>query len=712
MIRFLSQQTTARKVVLWSFVIILVIGLAVVFATPNSDSFLGDFRPAPTDSAVVAEIGKYDITLGDLRAQIRSMGSTQAQGRTRPQDQPSAEALYPTYGKQALDSLINARVVRLEANNLGLGASQDEMKDRIIAMFSPGGRWMGTDAYERYLRDQGLTVQAFESDVADSIVEEKLRNFLTSAVSVSDREVQDDYQRANTTMRPTAVLVTPKANTASVPATDVELRAYFEANKDRFKITEPQRKITYLFIDQEAVGQTLGVSDEELRQEYTPEKFVSAVHAAEIVLRIPKPDSDPIVFQKAQVLADRARGTAERPAEDFAGLARTDSENPTTAAQGGDIGWIEKASVKPDDPRMRLFNLKAGQTTAPIKVDASYVIYKVLDVRSRSFEEARDELLTAARTRKGYSRSVEIASEAEEKLRALKDPQAAAQQINASLGAPADKPVVSVRETPYMQPGDRVPDVGQSPQFGDAIATLDTVGEVGSKVSVPGGLAVPMLSDKREPHDATFEEARDRVLVAYGEERTRNDVRAAAEQLATAASPDELMARARAAGYEPKTQENYRAGGALPGLPASDSVDSVLLQLPAGRVSPTPIELPTGFLVLAAGERKEPDMGEAFNQQRDSIRERLLATKKAQLYSAYIKTRVQQLKDTGEIAINQDVIDRTFIFGADFGDDIDTGVPTLPPAGAPRSPAQAPRQPATAPGLPPATPVPPAAPGR
>jgi hypothetical protein len=81
-------------------------------------------------------------------------------------------------------------------------------------------------------------------------------------------------------------------------------------------------------------------------------------------------------------------------------------------------------------------------------------------------------------------------------------------------------------------------------------------------------------------------------------------------------------------------------------------------------------------------------MGEAFNQQRDSIRERLLATKKAQLYSGYIKNRVDQLKESGEIAVRQEVIERAFIFGSDFDEeDAEPTVPSLPPAGTPRPPA-------------------------
>jgi peptidyl-prolyl cis-trans isomerase D len=676
MLDFLNKRKGLKKVILWAFIGMLVLGLAVVFAAPST-GILGRYGPAPTDGTVVAEVGGLDITLGDLKQQIRNFGrSKQTQSSPRTSQSPDAQYLYPAYGKQAIESLINARVVRLEANNLGLGATTEEMQERIVSMFSPDGRWVGQEAYQRYLRGEGLTVHGFESGIADSIIEEKLRNYLTAGLSVSEDEIREDYVRTNTTMTATYVLVAPKVD-ADAPVSDEELRAYFDSHSGEFRIDVQQRKITYLYVSQDAVGAALQIPDEELRQEFDAKKIVSAVHVAQIVFKVPKPEEEAAVRAKAQGIADRAKGTAEKPAEDFATLATGNSQDPETAKKGGDAGWIEKGTIKPGDSRERLFNLEKDQVTAPLKVGESYVIYKVLDRREKTFEEAREELLVSARNRKAYSRGVEIATQAEERLRGSKDPAAVARQLNEEAGAPADRPIVSVRETPFVQPGDQIPDIGANPQFEDTINRLSAVGDIGPKVGVTGGFAVPMLVEIREPHDAAFDEVKDRVTKAFRDFRAREQARVEAERLATAANPEELKARAKAAGLEPKTQPNFRAGGALPDMQASDLIDQSLLKVPDNSVGKTPVSVPAGYVVLAVADRKEADMGEAFKNQHDSIRDRLLSTKQSQYFDAYMKNRRKQLEDAGEIIIYQDLINYAFEVGG--GDEDES--PVVPPGG-------------------------------
>lgn len=685
MLRFLSQRTGMRKAILWSIVAILVLGLGVVFAVPSGRSYLSTYVPIGS-STVVASVDGYPITLSELRNQLKVYGMSQQMQGGRFGDQPDADSLYPQYGKQAIDTLVNARIVRREADRLDLGATRKEMQERITSMFvGPDGKWIGEQEYLTRLRLQGLTVESFEQDIADGITEEKVRSFLTAGLTVSDREVEDDYRRTNTTMKPTYVLVAPKLDEVAAP-TDDELRAYFESHRGDFRIAETQRKVAYVFVNQDALAKTLSVPDDELRQDYDPKKYASAVKVAQIVFNVPTPDKDAEIRKKAEEIASRARGGGDaQPAEDFAELARQNSEDKATAAAGGDAGFIEKASLKPGDPRERLFAIEPGQMTSALKVGNAYVVYKVLERREKSFEDAREELLTAARQRKAYSRGVEIAQQAEEKLGASKNAQGVATELNASLGAPADAPVVVVRETGFLQPGDSIPDVGANPQFDAEVAELKEVGDVGGTVGVTGGFAVPILAEKREPHDAAFDEARDRVVAAWRQDRARQRAREIADQLAQATSAEDLKTKSSALGLTAKTQENFKAGGALPELQASELVDSVLLGLAANSVSKAPIELPAGWVVLASGERTEPDMGDAFNGQKDSIRERLIATKQGQLYGEYMKNVRKQLEEAGEIAIYNETIDRAFDLDLGLGDeDEEAPIPGLPPAGSPR----------------------------
>lgn len=684
MLRFFSQRKGLTKVVLWCFIGVLVLSLGIVFALPEGRSMLGSIGPISSSTAV-ASVDGYTITVADMRNQIMMYASSQQQDTGGPPK--DAIALYPQFGKQALDALINQRLVQRECDRLGIDVSTKEMQDRITPMFrGRNGEWIGTPAYQARLRSLGLTVEGFEKSLANDIRQEKLQNLMTAGIAVSDAEVEEDYRRTNTTMKPTYALVTPKVD-AVADGTPEELRAFFDANREQFRVTVSQRKITYVFISQDALGRTMPVSDEELRPDYDPKKFTSAVRVSQIVFKIAAPDLEASVRTKAEGIANRARGMGEQGAEDFAELAKGNSEDPTTAANGGDAGWIEKATLTAGDPRERLFQIEAGQTTAPIKVGSTYVVFKVTERRERSFEEAREELLPSARARKSYAKGVELAQQVETKLRVSKDPAAVAAEINGATGAASDAPVAIVKETPFAQPGDAIPEIGSNPQFEAEVGDLQNVGDVGSPVGITGGFAVPMLAEKRDPRVPEFEEVQDRVASQYKLDKARQVARQLAESLTTAASPADLIARGKAAGFEPKTQENYKAGNALPEMAASALLDSALLALPANSVSKTVVEMPNGFIVLAMNERTEPDMGEAFNMQKDQTRTRLLNDRRSTFFTDAMIAMRKKLEEEKKIDVYQDTIDSAFDIGAEMdldAFDTDQGMPGMPPVGAPQ----------------------------
>ena len=49
---------------------------------------------------------------------------------------------------------------------------------------------------------------------------------------------------------------------------DDELRNYYEQHKTDYRILEPQKKIRYVFINQEKAGSKLQITDKELRTEF------------------------------------------------------------------------------------------------------------------------------------------------------------------------------------------------------------------------------------------------------------------------------------------------------------------------------------------------------------------------------------------------------------------------------------------------------------
>src|SRR5262249_2048160 len=222
----------------------------------------------------------------DLKDALTNFGQqiAQGQGRTRGQDMST---IYQMYGPQVLDGLIRQKLILYLAEGMNLGASDSEVEAHLRQMFNP---WPGAAGYRMRLQQAGMNPVRFEDEIRSSIAQEHLRSFITAAVSVDPKEVEDDYRRNNTSYVVRWVDVNPETLRDKVQVNDSDLRAYFDSHKSDFKITTEQRHARYIFVDQTKAGEAIQVTDEELKQDFNPESFIKQVRVSEIVLNVPKPD--------------------------------------------------------------------------------------------------------------------------------------------------------------------------------------------------------------------------------------------------------------------------------------------------------------------------------------------------------------------------------------------------------------------------------------
>jgi hypothetical protein len=78
---------------------------------------------------------------------------------------------------------------------------------------------------------------------------------------------------------------------------------------------------------------------------------------------------------------------------DFSTIARTDSDNQQSAANGGKIGTVSMAGTQlPADLKTALQNAKTGDITAPVRIPNGYLIAKVDSRKKLTLDEARPEI--------------------------------------------------------------------------------------------------------------------------------------------------------------------------------------------------------------------------------------------------------------------------------------------------------------------------------
>jgi len=645
MLKFFNRLEKTRNFVLLVFAVLMVASL--VFWGGS-----GIGGPATTDlsrsSETAASVSGEEVTVGELYRQ-QQMYSRFSQGRP-----------YPI--KNLLDGMIASRITRVEADRLGVTASDAEVATKIRDLYKPAdGKPFDQKLYEQNVIQQAGSIAAFEQSVRDDLSGEKLRALITSGVSVSEEEVLKDFQRKNTKFDLSYVAVTPSDLAKTITPTDAELRDYFEKNKSSYRINVPQKKIKYVFVNTEKIGQKLQIAEADLRADYDklPEDKKSAgVLGQEIVLRVAKPEFDTQVQEKAAQIVQRLRGDGQTVTEEaFANAAKGQSENAATAPSGGKLaGPVRENSAKPDDPYQRLLKMQPGEISEPISYQGRYFILRRGESVPKSFDMAKKELEVSLRNRRAYAVAAELAQKITDALKQNKDPQATAQQFAGEANMSVAE---MIRETPYVKPGDNVENIGTSPQFEAGIQPLENVQDVGEKTPIQNGFAIPMLVDKKEPRDAEFDEVKNELVEVVKMDLARNKIEQIANQIAAGSTTAATVAASAVAqNQKAKDQKSFILGSPLgegPSATTSEALEDAIYAMKEGEATKTPVKIGDSYYIVGVTKREDADM-EDFAKQRDSLTEQMLMQKRGELFQDYLASTRAKMEKDGNIKVYKDVV--------------------------------------------------------
>ncbi|SRR6266498_301126 len=649
MLKQLGRLKGTRNIIIVGFVGLMAVSLIIFYAPGRTAHNLDPSK----NTEVIAKVAGDEITVADL-AQIRESYQQMFGGQVN---------LAQLGGnKRFLEGLIRDRVVAQEATRLGLSASDAEVADKIRKQFSDAnGQFVGLDRYKDSVTARYGDIEKFERNVRDSIAQEKLKAFVTASVKVPDEEVQEDYKRKNTTFDISYVVIAADKLADKIQPSDEELKSHYEQHKTDYRILELQKKVRYLFIDQEKSGEKLQISDKDLHDEFdklAPEHKQAGVKVQQIILKVARKDLDAQVEQKAKDLIAKARGANGQTTEQaFAEIARGNSEDPATAKNGGFLARpLKKNPNKADALYDRVIDMQPGEVTdVPIKYAGNWYILRRGDSVPKTFEDAKQELLVSLRNRRGYAVAAKIAERASSRLKETKDLQKVAQELAAEANMTATE---MVRETPYVKPGDDVPNIGSNQQFEQAIAPLNNPNDVGERTGVKGGFAIPMLVDKKEPRIPDFEEVKAKILQSLKQQRAKEQLQQQANQLAESLkSASDVKAAGEKAGFEVATEAAYKLGATLGKAGTSPSLDEAIYALKSDEVTKTPIKVGDSFVVLGVTKRIAADLA-AFANERDQLTQSKLSERQNQVFEDYIAAVQEGMKQKGKIKIYSDVLAR------------------------------------------------------
>ena len=655
MLKQLGRLERTRSIIIVGFAVLMAVSLIVFYAPGRNTNYL-----EPTKSTeVVAKVNGAEVTVADIALQKEAVQS-------RYGGQISLAQLGLT-NERILDGVIQKKIIEQEASRLSLAPSQADVAAEIRKQFRDPvtGQYVNVDPdkdperYRQIAVSQSGDVERFEQQFRDQLAYRNLKAFVTSSVTVSDAEVEDNYKRETTTLNLTYVFLSPEKLAEKITASDEELRAYYDQHKTDYRIDEPQKKVRYLFISQDKAGAKLQISDKDLRERYdqlTPENKQAGVKVQQILLKVARPDLDAQVEQKAKDLIAKLRGTsAQATKEAFAEAARGNSEDPATAKNGGFLNRLVKKNLtKPDGLYERTIDMQPGEVTdIPIKYAGHWYILRRDESVAKTFEEAKPELLASLRNSRSYGVAAKLAEKAQARLKETKDPQKVAKELAAEANM---QPAEMVKETDYIRPGDDVPDIGSNQQFEQAIAVLNNPNDVGERTGVKGGFAIPIFVDKKDPRIPEFDEIKDKVAQSLKQERAKSQLEQKARELAAAINnPGELKAAGEKAGFEVATEQDFKLGATLGKAGTSPALDEAIYALKQGDITKTPVKVGDNWVIVGATQRVDPDLA-SFGTQRGGRTSQLLTRRQNQVFDDYIAKVQERLKQEGKITIYKDVL--------------------------------------------------------
>ncbi len=323
----------------------------------------------------VANIGDMKITQQQFQQAMK-----EKEDRLRAQ-QVDPKVLNTPAGRQAVvDELVNRQLLLLEAKKQRLFVSDDEIRRTIgsIDAFVVDGKF-SPERYEAALRGQGLSPAGFEAQLRQDLTIEKLAGALVQS-GITARTVSDRLMALQTQKRDVMEYrVAASAYLDKVKLADDAAKKFYDENSKQFETPE-QARAEYVVLSMDAIASQLAVTDAEIKSWYDGHKAQYGVpeerRASHILIGSEKVGKDKAKAKAEDVLKEIRSNPAN-----FADLAKKNSDDPGSAAKGGDLGYFGRGMmVKPFEDTT--FALKEGEISGLVESDYGFHIIKLSGIHA------------------------------------------------------------------------------------------------------------------------------------------------------------------------------------------------------------------------------------------------------------------------------------------------------------------------------------------
>lgn len=330
--------------------------------------------------ADAASVGGSKISMQEFERALREQ-----QDRLRPALGGRDPALLdsPQLRRSVVEGLITQRLMAVNAAKAKLVVSDDQLRQFIMSApalqidgkFSP-------ERYEMLVSQQGLSKEGFENNVRRDIAAQQAVAAIAEA-SLPGRTSVDRWVAAQLEEREIGeALLRPDAYAAQVKLAPDAVKNFYEANRKQFELPE-QVRAEFVVLSQSKLAGQFAPTDDEIKAYYqshaeqfkTPEE-----RRASHILILAKKDAPPAEDKAARAKAEELLAQLKKDPAAFARLAQQNSQDPGSAAKGGDLDWFGRGMMVPAFEQSA-FSLKEGEISGLVRSDYGYHIIKVTGVR-------------------------------------------------------------------------------------------------------------------------------------------------------------------------------------------------------------------------------------------------------------------------------------------------------------------------------------------
>jgi len=486
-----------------AYVVLGAIGLVFVFWGINWT------LSAPTYAAKVngSEISSNEVrqTYQQQLAQIERQSSV-----------PLDDAMRNEIKRRVLDEYVNSEALVTRADDLGYRVSDSDLLAEMskVPAFQVDGKFDQAHALA-VLNAQGRSVAEIEGLFRRDAKLRQLDTALNASSFATPTELKEFRALTRQQRELTWLTLSAAKYAAGATPDDAAVKAYYDAHKFEY-MTPETVNLRYVELSLAQLESKVSVDDAQLKAFYdeqktkTPDRFSQAEQrrVRHILLPVNDPKEDAAVKAKAEGILKRAQG-----GEDFAKLAKEFSQDPGSAAQGGDLGWSEK-KVFVGPFADAAFSMKVDEIQGPVKTQFGYHILKLDGIQAptvKTFEQSKAELETE------YKRN-----EAERLFNNAQDQLADAALQNATdIEVVAKKAGLTVQDSANFSRNDGGGALGKVQAVIDAAFSQDVLdGRLSPIVEVEKGRGVVLrATDHKVPQQKPLEAVRTDVVAAWKKQR-------------------------------------------------------------------------------------------------------------------------------------------------------------------------------------------------